>query len=308
MLTEVDLRRALVVSSSSPTADAWAGALRVALLAVGMALVLAGVVFFFAYNWASLGRLAKLSTVGGALLAAGGGVLFVGPERPVGKALLFAAAMLTGVLLAVYGQAYQTGADSYLLFGTWAVLVSPWALGAASWPVLVLLITLLEITLLTYWDACVGSSGRTAWLALSASAIPLTAWLGAEAFAGRVPWLSPRGLARLFGLAALFPVTLGSCAFVLDSGRHGIDVLPLVLAVTLIVATIVRYRGRDAFLLAAAAASTIAIVTTALGHALAPARGDGAIVFLSVGLALVVEVGAATAWLRIEARKIGGDA
>jgi uncharacterized membrane protein len=296
------------LATESPSSDAWWRALRTALLVVGAALCLAGVVFFFAYNWASLGRLAKLATVAGALLAAGGGAFYVGLERALGKASLFAAATLTGVLLAVYGQAYQTGADSYLLFGTWALLIAPWAFGTASAPVFVLFVGLLEVSLLTYWDARGYVDDHRVWLSLSSSAIPGAAWLAAEALSERVKWLAPRALARTFGLVTFFPITLGACAFIVVlADRRPVDALPLVAVVLLVGGTVARFRGRDAFLLACAAASAITVVTTAIGHALTPAHGESSLTFLLVGLILVGEVAAATAWLRAEIRAIGGD-
>ena len=49
-------------------------------------------------------------------------------NRPAGKAALLAAALLTGGLLALIGQTYQTGADTFELFATWAALILPWVL------------------------------------------------------------------------------------------------------------------------------------------------------------------------------------
>lgn len=59
---------------------------------------------------------------------------YTGIERAVGKAWLGAGVVLTGVLLAVIGQIYQTGADSELLFAGWALLALPWVVIArAPW-------------------------------------------------------------------------------------------------------------------------------------------------------------------------------
>ena len=44
------------------------------------------------------------------------GALLVGLDRAFGQVLLIAASVLTGVLLAVIGQVYQTGADVFELF------------------------------------------------------------------------------------------------------------------------------------------------------------------------------------------------
>ena len=99
-----------------------------ALLALGVGQFLAGVVFFFAYNWNDLSDIAKFAVIETALAIAVGGALLVGLDRVFGQMLLIAASVLTGVLLAVLGQVYQTGADMFELFAAWAVLILPWTI------------------------------------------------------------------------------------------------------------------------------------------------------------------------------------
>ena len=50
-----------------------------------------------------------------------------GLDAVAGRISLFATAFLSGILLAVFGQVYQTGADPYGLFLAWALLILPWA-------------------------------------------------------------------------------------------------------------------------------------------------------------------------------------
>jgi uncharacterized membrane protein len=99
-----------------------------ALLALGVGQFLAGVVFFFAYNWNDLSDIAKFAVIETALAIALGGALLAGLDRVFGQMLLIAASVLTGVLLAVIGQVYQTGADVFELFAAWAVLILPWTI------------------------------------------------------------------------------------------------------------------------------------------------------------------------------------
>ena len=99
-----------------------------ALMALGVGQFLAGVVFFFAYNWNDLSDVAKFAIVEVALVITVGGALLVGLDRVFGQMLLIAASVLTGVLLAVIGQVYQTGADVFELFAAWTVLILPWTI------------------------------------------------------------------------------------------------------------------------------------------------------------------------------------
>jgi len=54
------------------------------------------------------------------------------------SALLVLAALMLGALLALLGQLYHSGADSWRLFAWWAVLLLPWALGVQSIPIILL--------------------------------------------------------------------------------------------------------------------------------------------------------------------------
>jgi len=113
------------------------------LLLFGSALVLAGVIFFFAYNWAEMGRFLKFVLIELGILACFSAAYFRGLIRLSGKILLLSASVLVGVLLAVYGQTYQTGADAFELFLGWAVLILGWVLiseFAALWIVWLILV------------------------------------------------------------------------------------------------------------------------------------------------------------------------
>ncbi len=107
----------------------WAGP---ALLVVGVAHLLAGILFFFAYNWADMPPLVKFAVIEAGVLICVAGAWVAGLDRPAGQSLLIGASVLTGVLLAVIGQVYQTGADAFELFTAWSILILPWALASRS--------------------------------------------------------------------------------------------------------------------------------------------------------------------------------
>ena len=86
------------------------------LLFYGGTLTLFGVIYFFAHNWQEMGKFLKFGVIEVSLL---GCVYFgwrKGFETLTGKFFLMGATVLIGVLLAVFGQVYQTGADPYELF------------------------------------------------------------------------------------------------------------------------------------------------------------------------------------------------
>ena len=111
---------------------AWSRWVAWALLAVGVAHLLAGVVFFFAYNWADMPVIAKFIVIDLAIVGCVAGAWLAGFDRPVGRSLLIGASILVGVLLAVIGQVYQTGADAFELFAVWAFMILPWTIASRS--------------------------------------------------------------------------------------------------------------------------------------------------------------------------------
>ena len=114
-------------------------------MALGTGHVLAGVIFFFAFNWADMSNFAKFAVLQGGIGLSALVAILAGLDRPVGQAMLITASVLTGVVLAVFGQIYQTGADAYQLFVGWGLLIVPWVLvskNAAHWLVWLIVVAL----------------------------------------------------------------------------------------------------------------------------------------------------------------------
>lgn len=164
------------------------------LLLIGCALVLAGVVFFFAYNWANMGRFTKLGLVEAGLIGCVAAAWVRGPDGLAGKLLTLSAAVLTGVLLAVYGQVYQTGADPFELFLGWSVLILGWVLISRFGALWLVWLALLNTAAILYWQQvgqhCYGVRYEALWLglaALNAGALALVEW----GLRRRLDWLGP---------------------------------------------------------------------------------------------------------------------
>ena len=166
------------------------------LAVMAAALVGLGLVFWVAAHWADLGRAGRFALLQGTLaVMALGGLL-----RPVARVPLSLLVMLlSGALLAYFGQTYQTGADAWLLFALWAALLLPLALGLRS-DVLWAPWALVAMTAVALWvQTHTGHSWRAApqdlpahvagWtLALAVTALlgpPLRARTGAGVWAWR---------------------------------------------------------------------------------------------------------------------------
>jgi uncharacterized membrane protein len=90
------------------------------------------VIFFVAANWQDYGLMGRFAILQVALARAPGSRSGVPPPSPVGQSTLVLAILVTGALLALFGQSYQTGADVFELFFTWAALAVPFALAGRS--------------------------------------------------------------------------------------------------------------------------------------------------------------------------------
>ncbi len=95
---------------------------------LGAIFLASGVMFFIAYNWEVLGKFFKFGIVEFAILGSFILAYFLKEESFGFKSAVIVGSFLIGVLLALFGQVYQTGAETYELFIMWALLVLPIAL------------------------------------------------------------------------------------------------------------------------------------------------------------------------------------
>ncbi len=138
-----------------PSASTWRSFFDRAALIIGVIALSLALVFFVAYNWQDLGKMGKFALVEGALaMTIALYVVFSFRRRYtlIRQLLLLIASIITGSLLALFGQVYQTGADTWQLFFGWAALIIPWVI-IARFPALWLLwLGLVNSFLLLYLD------------------------------------------------------------------------------------------------------------------------------------------------------------
>lgn len=129
---------------------AWQQFLRLLLLTLGVGFTAAGILFFFAYNWAALHPFAKLGLIEALLIATTLFAVYPGIDKTLRRFVLTAAAVLVGILFAVYGQIYQTGANAYDLFLAWTACITIWVVAARFAPLWLLYLLLIDVTLILY--------------------------------------------------------------------------------------------------------------------------------------------------------------
>ena len=299
-----DLERSLSIAGIIPDGKSWARFLNTLFLLLGSILIVAGVVFFFAYNWASMHHLLKLGIVQIALLI---GVLlsfYNGLDKLTGKAALLASSILVGALLALFGQIYQTGADAYELFLGWSILIVGWVVisdFAALW---LLWLLLLEATVYLYWGQVVES----AWFVYD-SPLPYEIIFGLnilgvalwEFFSSRgVSWLAGRWIPRLCASLGLFVLMIPLAVSIVEHRQFESHPNLIVLLWLLYLSAgafagwFYRVRVFDLYMIAIALLSLIVLVAIFFANKMGSNYGG----FLFLSLLIVGMSGGAALWLR----------
>lgn len=292
------LRRALELAAALPDGARWRRFLDRLLLFMGATMLAASVVFFFAYNWQALGRFGKFALAEAPIVVALALVWRLGLERIAGQAALLVAALLVGALLALVGQTYQTGADTFELFAVWALFILPWALLAQSAALWMVWLALVNLACVLYFAVLPGVWGvmwapeRQLWALFLLDTAALAACELARARG--LAWLSDRWPARLIATASGGLVAALAIMAILHSRESAVNIA--VWAAWLGVAYVVyRHCVKDLYVLAGGALSIVVVAAAALGKFL-PLREAGE--FLLIGVVVLALSGLAGYWLR----------
>ncbi len=282
----------------------WRAFVSYVFLFLGIGLLVAGVIFFFAYNWAHMGRFVKFGLLEIAILGSALVAWQRGLETLGGQASLLLAILLVGPLLAVYGQTYQTGADAFTLFMGWFLLVFGWVLIsrlAAAWFVwwVLVLLTVVLFCAQVIPDRLGGLSALSAMMAMNAVALAVWESLSVSRF----PWLQTpvRWVPRVLLIVILYALST-AMVLVITESRYMHDELPhfrpfwvlgYVVGMPLLV-WVYAMRRTDLFALVGVALSFVVVSTTFVGRWMR----DGLETFFFLSLLVIAEVALAAFLLR----------
>ena len=292
--------RAVKISELRPSPRAWTVFVdRLLLWLGGLALAFA-VLFFIAYNWAEMGRWLRFGVVQAAMALAVGIAIWPKASPMVQRVALTSATLLVGVLLALFGQVYQTGADLWQLFFAWAVLTLPWVWVARLELLWVLWLGLMNLAIGLYfrtWGGPFGfftSSDAALWGGFGLNTLALAVWEWGARYRG---W-SRQWAPRLLAVGSGFPMTLLAVTWIADVGRVWSPVLaiyPLWLAALY---GIYRYWRPELFMIAGGCVSALTTTTLLLARLLLW-EGDwqeGSLLLITIA---VLAMGAgAVVWLK----------
>jgi len=122
------------------------------LLILGWVFILSGIIYFFAFNWHKMSSYYKFSSIQVLILVCLAGAWAYEIDNLRGKLFLTGGCVLIGVFLAVFGQIYQTGADSYQLFLAWTLIITPLVLIGQFAPLWAIWLLLINLTVIFYWQ------------------------------------------------------------------------------------------------------------------------------------------------------------
>ena len=291
---------ALTATQIAPDARSWRTFIDQLLLWLGWLALAFGVMFFIAYNWGDIDHFTKFGMVEGLIVLAIVAYSKFGEDTTASKLSLLVATICLGVLLALYGQIYQTGADPWQLFFNWALLMLPWALVGrfpAIWIVWVMLINTSIVLYhqafgLTFWFMS-GSDTGMLWLVFFFNTLSLVVW---EFSTNRWHWLSERWAIRLLAIGSGVPVTMLILHAIFSPALDGV-VSYLAWATWLALMYFVYRKVRsDLFMLAGCCLSGITVTISFLGKHLLADGSPGSFLFLAL---VVIGMGAGAAiWLK----------
>lgn len=294
-----DAGAALQAAGMLPGRAEWRRFLDQLLLWSGAVALAAAVVFFVAHNWSELGKLAKFALLQALVVAAVAGYWRLGSESAAGKAALLVASILLGALLALFGQIYQTGADTWELFASWAALIAPWVLigrFAALW---MLWVAVVNLAIALYFQVFFLEDQKQLWALFAFDTLALAAW---ELAGRRASWLDVSWGPRLLAIASGAAITALVVHSIFDWGRQPAPAAVLVYPLWLgCIYAVYRKLLPDLFVLAGACLSAIVVVAAFLSKQLLES-GDAA-GFLLIAIAVVAMGGAAGWWLNQLARE-----
>lgn len=298
---------ALRAAGVIPGATEWIVFIQRLLLWGGGAMIAAAAVFFFAYNWQHMGSYLKFGLAQALIAVALLCYWRLPAESAAGKAALFSASIFVGVLFALYGQTYQTGADTYELFAYWAIAILPWAC-AGRLPVLwVLVIILSNLAAWFYFNtfSFFGIPFATRpqiWLLFGLNTAALILW---EAASVKIAWLRERWSIRLLGFASGGFMTAVVLLLIFDKRLSDIWSLFVYAAWLAALYVCYRVRTRDLFMLAVGVLSLIISITSFLGRVfLEGNNSDPAGIFLILGIIVIGLSAAGSFWLKSVAREV----
>lgn len=301
-------QKALALAGVSPNPAQWKHFLDQLMLWMGALFCGAALIFFFAYNWDAMGKYAQFALAEVAIITS---ILFyfkLEEHSMASKACLLFASLCVGALLALVGQTYQTGADTYELFTAWAIAIAAWVIIArlaALWLFWILLINVAVSLYFKTFDGVFGvifSDITQNWILFFINTMALVIWEGI-AYQSKVRGKSfgrPIWVIRilLFSSGSILTSIIVHYIFESYGYRKGSVLLPIFVYLLYMGGGYWYYRQRqkDIFALTGGVLSAIIVSTSIIAKYIIDFNDAGG--FLVIGLLIIAQSGFGAWWLK----------
>ncbi len=254
------------LSNIIPAQSAWLTFLNNVFLWVGCLALGFSSIYFLAYNWLQIGRIAKFVLVETAMLLA----ILVYLKTKVGSvsssAALTFSTLLLGGLMALFGQTYQTGADPWQLFFNWALIMSPWALISRFAPIWLIWLGLINISISLYClvhgnplSLAFNNEVSVVWSIFSFNTLSFVIW---HKLSQSQVWMQKEWAIRLIALAVGISITSLALHVILTYTITQSLALPIWLLLIVAVYWFYRKVQVNLFMLAGACLSVSVVIVT----------------------------------------------
>lgn len=258
-LTPHVYQQILIHCGVRPNLSGWRKFLTLFLSLLGFLALVTGAIFFIAWNWAAMPKMGKFAVVE-LLIIALAVVVWWRWYDDVSRVALLALGLSFGGLFALFGQVYQTGADSWELFRAWTWVLLPLALMGrqnalwfCTWIIANLtfqlyyasrVLILFDDVLITHFSWLTDST-LYAYFAVQALLLIVREAL-AEHAAGKEPhhWLAHRWMSRVMAAYLLITITPVAAEAIADWGSEFTPQIAIILWAVTILVGYVYYRHR----------------------------------------------------------------
>jgi uncharacterized membrane protein len=260
-------QRGLELADFAPNRLQWRRFLDLLMLGLGAVFLIAGIFFFFAFNWDDMSKWSRFAVVEGAVVIATVMAFIFKLDSWGGRVSLGGAAMLMGLALGVIGQAYQTGADNWQLFQSWAMFITAWVL-ISRWNIMYLIwMILINLTVFLYWQQAVYRDWQYLHLSLiGVNLLFLVVWDTLGHYS-KIEFLNKgRWILYLF---ALYMLGHGSVLMInyIFGGNSGVQFAPIIYpAMIAILIGLYTLMRRDLLMLTFAALSLLVVGVSGIGR------------------------------------------
>lgn len=279
-LTEKGIAKALKENVYNDR-ETWRKFFQLFCISLGVGFTVSGIVFFFAYNWADLHKFFKIGLTEGVLIATAILVLLPKINGNIRNIILTGASVLVGVLFAVFGQIYQTGANAYDFFLAWTVFVTLWVLVSNFAPLWLLHLVLINTTFILYSQQ-VAKDWSEVFICSLLFIINVTVLISAI-FGGKKK--IPNWFLNTVALASISYATIGVVIGIFDKYQVTFPILILITAIAFALGIWHGLKTKSGFYLSVIPFSLIIIVS-----ALLIKISDGEMMFLLVSLFIIASV------------------